>query len=427
MNHENNFQLPITNYQLMKDSGVDWLGEIPTHWGIRKLKRICRFIYGSSLASQNRAEGKIPVYGSNGITGYHNEAITKKPCIIIGRKGSFGKVNFSEVECYPIDTTYYVDETVTASNLRWLYYILQYVKLDDFSNDVGVPGLNREDAYNRLLPLPPLAEQTAIANFLDCKTAQIDQFVALKEKTIALLQEQKNAIINRAVTQGLNPAAPMKDSGIEWLGDIPAHWEVKKLKHLTKIISKGTTPSTEGLSMSNSGIRFIKAENITESGVSKLPAFFIDEDTHNVLKRSQLQANDILIVIAGATIGKVSILPAALLPANTNQAVSFIRLKQKDCVKFIAYWLRSSFIGRLVRDSSVQSAQPNLSMGNLGNFYIPFPPIPEQHQIVAYTEQATTKIDQAIAQAQQQIDLIKEYRESLISQAVTGKIRVSQP
>lgn len=411
----------------MKDSGVDWLGEIPTHWGIRKLKRICRFIYGSSLASQNRAEGKIPVYGSNGITGYHNEAITKKPCIIIGRKGSFGKVNFSEVECYPIDTTYYVDETVTASNLRWLYYILQYVKLDDFSNDVGVPGLNREDAYNRLLPLPPLAEQTAIANFLDCKTAQIDQFVALKEKTIALLQEQKNAIINRAVTQGLNPAAPMKDSGIEWLGDIPAHWEVKKLKHLTKIISKGTTPSTEGLSMSNSGIRFIKAENITESGVSKLPAFFIDEDTHNVLKRSQLQANDILIVIAGATIGKVSILPAALLPANTNQAVSFIRLKQKDCVKFIAYWLRSSFIGRLVRDSSVQSAQPNLSMGNLGNFYIPFPPIPEQHQIVAYTEQATTKIDQAIAQAQQQIDLIKEYRESLISQAVTGKIRVSQP
>ena len=217
-------------YPKYKDSGVEWIGEVPEGWEIKRLKWICNFLYGESLSAQNREYGNIPVYGSNGIVGYHNRSITEKPCIIVGRKGSFGKVSFSNEKCYPIDTTYYIDCTSTKNHLCWLNYLLPLLKMDEFSRDSAVPGLNREDAYQNVVPLPSLHEQTAIAAYLDRKTAQIDNLISRKQKLIELLKEERTAIINQAVTKGLNPDVPMKDSGIEWLGEVPEWWEVLRLK-----------------------------------------------------------------------------------------------------------------------------------------------------------------------------------------------------
>jgi len=139
-------------YPKYKDSSIEWIGKIPEHWDVEQLKWNTTFEYGVSLSSEARKDGDIPVFGSNGITGFHDAAITKSPCLIIGRKGSFGKVNWSDKECFPIDTTYYVDQTKTINNLRWLYYILLNLRLDQFSRDTGVPGLNREDAYQNFYP-----------------------------------------------------------------------------------------------------------------------------------------------------------------------------------------------------------------------------------------------------------------------------------
>lgn len=184
----------------MKDSGVEWIGEIPEHWEVKKLKFITRIFYGDSLPIENREEGDINVFGSNGIIGTHDMPNTLSPAIIIGRKGSFGKVTFSERECFAIDTTYFIDRRATKTNLKWLFYLLQLLELDKNSQDTGVPGLSREYAYNLYAILPYSEEQTAIANFLDQKTAEIDSLISDIQTQIAKLKEYRQSLIYEAVT-----------------------------------------------------------------------------------------------------------------------------------------------------------------------------------------------------------------------------------
>ena len=273
-------------------------------------------------------------------------------------------------------------------------------------------------------PLPPLPEQRQIAAFLDHKCALIDTFIQKKTRLIELLKEQKQAIINKAVTKGIDPNVRLKPSGVEWLGDIPEGWEVKKLKYLCSVISKGTTPSTEGKDFASSGIRFLKGENIFEGEINLQPEFFIDNETHEALKRSQLRENDILIVIAGATIGKIGIVTKEILPANTNQAVCFLRLRDVKNLEYLHLLLQSDFIQRLVRFEAVQAAQPNLAMGVLGNFCIPIAPYEVQIVIVKSIASEIELTHSTINKVQKELTLLQEYKTTLIAEAVTGKIDV---
>jgi type I restriction enzyme S subunit len=183
-----------------------------------------------------------------------------------------------------------------------------------------------------------------------------------------------------------------KDSAIAWLGDVPEHWEVRRVKELSITISKGTTPSTEGFTFVDQGIRFIKAENITNTkSISQFPIFYINEEANQTLLRSQLKWKDLLIVIAGATIGKIGIVDQELLPANTNQAVCFIRFKRFISVDFLYYLFASDYFFKYVWFSIVQSAQPNLSMGVLGNFLLFIPTASEQKLIAAYLDAKTAQ------------------------------------
>ena len=184
----------------LKDSGVAWLGEVPEHWAALHLRHICRFAYGDSLTLEDRVQGEIPVYGSNGRVGFHNEANTSAPVIVVGRKGSHGKVNFELGRAFAIDTTYFVDETCTASDLRWLCYVLMSADLADVSKDSAVPGLSREDAYAKYLPHPPIAEQKAIAEYLDAQSGRIDTLRSKAELSIERLHEYRSAVISAAVT-----------------------------------------------------------------------------------------------------------------------------------------------------------------------------------------------------------------------------------
>ena len=216
-------------YPAMKDSGVLWLGQVPEHWEIRRLKQICRLAYGDALAAEVRKEGVIPVWGSNGPVGLHSSANTKAPCIVIGRKGSFGKVNYSDDPVFAIDTTFFVDDRFSSAHIRWLFFFLGWLRLDEVTRDSAVPGLDREYAYQKSVVVPPLSEQAAIVRFLDHIDRRIRRYIRAKQKLITLLEEQKQAIINRAVTRGLDPNVRIKPSGVEWLGDVPEHWEVVAL------------------------------------------------------------------------------------------------------------------------------------------------------------------------------------------------------
>jgi type I restriction enzyme S subunit len=227
-------------YPAYRPSGIEWPGEIPEGWEARRVKTVVSFEYGDSLPSDSRESGEVPVLGSNGIVGEHNIANTLAPSIIVGRKGSYGKITYSENPCFAIDTTYFIDRTTTSQDIRWLYYTLIILKLDKFSEDSAVPGLSREYAYSRRIPVPDIQIQTAIASFLDRETAKIDELIARKERLIELLEEKRTAIISLAVTKGLDADAAMKNSRVEWLGDIPETWEFWRLKYVTKLLTEKT-------------------------------------------------------------------------------------------------------------------------------------------------------------------------------------------
>ena len=183
----------------MKPSGVEWIGEIPVHWNLSMLKYTARLVYGDTLISENRDNGAVPVYGSNGIIDAHSSANTLSPTIIVGRKGSLGKVQYSDVPCFVIDTAYFIDKRTSHANLRWLYYVLQALKLERFRDSV-IPGLKREHTEGQYIPLITEEEQTQIANFLDRKTQQIDDLIATEGRKIELLKEYRQSLISEAVT-----------------------------------------------------------------------------------------------------------------------------------------------------------------------------------------------------------------------------------
>ena len=184
----------------MKDSGIKWIREIPEGWDIVRLKNKTLIKYGSSLSELERNEGNINVFGSNGKIGKHNKSITKGKTIIIGRKGSHGKLNLSENSCFPIDTTYFIDNTCTKYDLKYLFYLITQLKLDETSRDSAVPGLSREVAYNKIIPYIPKQEQRAIAEYLDKHTAKIDKTIQKIQKKIELLGEYKKSLIHHTVT-----------------------------------------------------------------------------------------------------------------------------------------------------------------------------------------------------------------------------------
>ncbi len=239
-------------YDEYRGSDVEWLGGIPAHWDVPSFRHVCRLEYGDSLPLEQREAGDVPVYGSNGVVGEHCDANTLAPAIIVGRKGSHGKVNFAAERAFAIDTTYFVDSRSTASSLRWLYYVLSSAGLDETSKDSAVPGLSRDDAYAMHLPLPPMDEQRSIGVYLDRETARIDELISMQESLIERLDEYRTALIVQAVTKGLppeaaedaglDPAPKLKDSGVAWLGHMPEHWTTKRLALVVECLDSKRVP-----------------------------------------------------------------------------------------------------------------------------------------------------------------------------------------
>ena len=209
-----------------KPSGVEWLGEVPENWAVKRLKWVCRFAYGDSLSETSRHGGDIIVYGSNGPVGRHDMANAIGPCIVIGRKGSFGKINYSESDLFAIDTTYFVDKKYTKENIRWLYYVLIWCRLDKISKDSAIPGLDRRDALDTSVPIPDVTEQEKITEWLDVETAEINEAITCVEEEIRLVREYRERLIFDVVTGQIDvrgwqpgPDDVVSDDDLAALGD----------------------------------------------------------------------------------------------------------------------------------------------------------------------------------------------------------------
>lgn len=413
--------MKLAPYPKYKDSGVEWLGEVPEGWDTKRLKWIARLEYGSSLNEDDREGGDVPVYGSNGIVGEHSKSITGKPAIIIGRKGSYGKVSYSRVPCFPIDTTYYTDSSLTKENIRWLYYILSSIELDEITFDTGVPGLSREFAYAKTVPFSSKTEQTAIATFLDQKTTKIDELIKKNEKLIELLKEKRQAVISHAVTKGLNPNAKMKDSGIEWIGDIPEGWGVKKLKYVAEIVLGKMLQNED--SGKDELKPYMRAQNIQWEIVDITDVkemWFSDYE----IKKYRAQKGDLLIS-EGGEVGRTALWNGELEECYIQNSVHKVTVDKKlannryllNLLKTYGKW---GYFESIVNRVSIG----HLTREKLKEIKIVCPPKNEQEQIVTYLDKKSSSMDEIIQKIQPQIEKLKEYRQALISNVVTGKVRV---
>ena len=433
----------------MKDSGVEWIGNIPKDWTISRIDK--EFNVRNEKVSDKEypplsvtKQGILPQLEN--VAKSDNGDNRKKVCVgdfVINsradRKGSCGVSIYDgsvSLICNVL-TPKKLHPQYVHSLFRNYYFSEEFYRWGSgIVDDLWSTNIEKMKKIN--IPIPMGEEDEKIANFLDKKTSQFDSIISKKEALIEKLEEAKKSLISEVVTGKVKvvkssdgydlvkrSSDDMKDSGVEWIGEIPKDWEVKRIKQISNVISKGTTPSTIGREIADNGkIRFLKAETIYDGDICLTPQFFIDEETNKILKRSELKEHDVLFVIAGATIGKTAIVKKAHCPANTNQAISFIRLYNNINYKFVYFWLSSPKLQENMWLYAVQSAQPNLSMENLGNFHIVYPNKEEIDIITDYIEINTIKICEIMESIRYQIQKLKEAKQSLISEAVTGKIEI---
>ena len=410
-------------YPEYKDSGVESLGDVPTHWKVLRLKQMCRFAYGDSLADHVRREGAVAVFGSNGRVGFHESANTKAPCIVIGRKGSFGKINYSPDAVFAIDTTFFVDSRFSSANIRWLFFLLGLLHLDDVTRDSAVPGLDRDDAYRRVGVLPPLPEQAAIVRFLDHADRRIRRYIRAKEKLIALLEEQKQSSIQQAVTGQIDvrtgkPYPAYKDSVVVWLGSVPAHWETRRLKTVLRPVDQRSVDGSETLlSLRRDHGVVIYAEHFSRPAQADSLVGF-KQVVPGQLVVNRLQANNGLIFCS--TLGGL-----------VSPDYSVFERKTAVQTRYLSDLLRTSPYRAHFRRQST-----GLGTGTAGFLRVydddflatpvALPSSAEQAAIAAYVDRHVADVATLADRVERQVDIIREYRTRLIADVVTGKLDVQE-
>ena len=391
-------------------------------WPRSKLKFVARFAYGDALPNHETQDGVFRVFGSNGSFASFSRANTRAPAIIIGRKGSYGKVNWTAEPCFASDTTFFVDESTSRNELRWVYWLLQTLRLDEGTDEAAVPGLNRDAAYSREVSVPALPQQRAVAKYLDRETARLDALVAVKERVLGLLAEKRQALITRAVARGIDPRAPLRDSGIPWLGDIPAHWNLAALRFLVDLTS-GATPDTGTPEYWGGNIPWVSAKDMKQDQITDTQ----DHVSATALSESTLrliEPNAVLIVVRGMILAHS--LPVALnsIPVTINQDMKGLRCRSMLAPHYLRSFL-SGFEKHIVSltDSAAHGTH-KLDTTVLGRLETPLPPLFEQRQIVRYIEQGTSKLNALQSATDRSITLLEERRAAVIAAAVTGRIEV---
>jgi len=415
-------------YPTMKDSGVPWLGEVPAHWEVRRLKRICRMAYGDALATDVRKHGTIPVYGSNGRVGFHSSANTNAPCIVIGRKGSFGKVNFSAEPVFAIDTTFFVDNRFSRANMRWLFYLLGWLRLDGVSKDSVVPGLDREDAYQRVAAFPDLDEQATIVRYLDYMDRRTRKYIRVKQKLIKLLEEQKQAIIHRAVTRGLDPNVRLKPSGVEWLGDIPEHWTLARLKDAA-VVQTGLTLGKNYQGLATESRPYLRVANVQHGRVDLKHVKHIAVPPREAAGAT-LKAGDVLMTEGGDIdkLGRGCVWRGEIPGCLHQNHVFAVRCHLNVLTPEFLVGLMTSQHGRSYFQLTAKQTT-NLASTNsttLRAFPVVLPPVVVQREILDELARQTSGLDAAIARTENEISLLREYRTRLLADVVTGKLDVRE-
>ena len=420
----------MRRYDSYKDSGVEWLGDVPSHWELKRLKQLFvekKHKQNLSLNCGAISFGKVIEKDDDKVT----EATKRSYQEVL--KGEFLinplnlnydlislRIALSEIDVV-VSAGYIVLKAKQIINKKYFSYLLHrydvaYMKL--LGSGVR-QTINYGHISDSILVAPPLSEQQKIAQFLDNKTAKIDQAVDLTEKQIALLKEHKQILIQNAVTRGLNPDVPLKDSGVEWIGKVPEHWEVKQIKYLTKIYRGkfGHRPRNDP-ALYDGIYPFVQTGDVARA--NKYITNYTQTLNDKGIKVSQLFPQGALLMAIAANIGDVAILdfeayaPDSIVGFTPNKEIS---------LKFLYYCFIT--LAEELKRSAIQNTQANLNIERIGSIKSVYPNIEEQCQITNYLDIQIGKIDQTIELKTAHIEKLKEYKSVLINDVVTGKVRVS--
>ena len=421
-------------YDASKDSGVEWLGEIPKHWQLISLKRLVKFqVGGTPSTSDSKAyDGDLPWVTIADLSGrytnkFHyiskrgvrlaNIPLTPKGSLLYSFKLSIGQVAFADRDLYTNEAiATFISSGSECS--EWLYYMLPiFLERNAATNIYGAKILNQDLIKNAYILDVPLSEQMQISNFLDKRVLEIDQAIDIKEQQIALFNEHKQIVIQKAVTQGLNPNVPMNDSGVEWIGEIPEHWEVKKLKYVLEERSQRSRDGLEPLLMMSQTHGLVVRSEYSDKAEVAATTVGNKLVYHNDLVFNKLKAH--LGVFFGSVhdfVGSVSPDYAVYKPVKYIESSKFLELLFRNPLYIKQFILRSSgIVEGLIR----------LYTTELFDLKIAIPPNQEQKDILNFVEQQSVKFDKVIENYIQQIEKLKEYKTTLINDAVTGKIKVA--
>ena len=441
----------ISPYPDYKASGIEWLGIIPSHWDVKAARRDFDIQLGKMLQPTPNGpnDSEIPYFKAQHVNweavqttglpfmwaqpGDEVQYGVRNGDLLVCEGGEVGRagVVLNPPDRAIIQNALHRVRSLGTSDIRLLMYLLQHIAsqgwFDVLCNRATIAHFTSEKFGDLPIPVPPLSEQRAIAAFLDRETAKIDALVAKQGRLIELLQEKRSALISHAVTRGLDSDVPMKDSGVEWLGTIPAHWEVMRLKHASRI-QGGFAFSTD--SFSNEGIPVVRMNNIRRGVLALDNVVRIPE--YKCYDAFALNAGDVIYGLSGSTgatgsLGNFAVVRKGDVPAQLNQRVARIRPRKVRVLReFVIGTLQTSVFYQQVLSFTTGTAQFNVSTNDIGNVVLALPPLPEQRAIAAFLDSETAKIDALVGKIREAINRLKELRTALISAAVTGKIDVRE-
>jgi len=422
----------LEKYPKYKDSGVEWLGEIPEEWDIKPLKYILKFTTGGTPSShvQNFYNGKEPWVAIADMDGKEiknthfisknainltNIPLTPKGSLLYSFKLSVGQVAFAMRDLYTNEAiaSFHPDKNINLS--FWYYSLPKFLIKNANTNIYGAYLLNQNLIKNALVLEVPKKEQTKIANYLDQKIAQIDKVISLKEQMIERLKERRQILINDAVTKGLDKTVKMKDSGVEWLGEVPAHWEVMKIKNIFNlIIDPAPKANNEELLSIYTDIGVKPRRELKEKGnkASTTDGYW------------RVQKGDFIVNKLLAWMGAIGL---SEYEGVTSPAYDILRAKIPISGTFYHELFRLKVFSEEMKKYSrgIMDMRLRLYFDKFGDIRVPYPKQREQQQIIDYIQRQTKKIDHVVTLQQKQIKKLEEYKATLIDSAVTGKVRIA--
>lgn len=413
----------------MKDSGIPWIGKYPEKWKVLKLKNTGSYRSGESItASLISEEGQYPVFGGNGLRGYTEKHTHEGYYVLIGRQGALcGNVHFVKGQFWASEHAVVCDINPDY-DVKFMYYLLDGMNLNQYSESAAQPGISVERVVNLFVPIPASKnDQLEIAAYLDYKCGQIDSVIAAKEKTNEALKAYRQSVIYEAVTKGLDPAAPLKDTNIPWIGKIPCSWNVSRLKYLLRsergAIKAGPFGSSlQAQDMRGSDVKVYNQRTVLDNDFTSGDDY-VSFEKYRELLGFRVDSGDLLVTTRG-TIGKTAIVPMNFQPGILHPCLIKLKLNEQVVnLKLLSLVFNSTnILLEQLRLASNATTIDVIYTHNLLDILFPLAPVHQQTEILKCLNDKCGQIDAVLAANEAIVKKLREYRQSLIYEAVTGKI-----